>query len=62
MQVDLVDPEKLAQARQLLGTSSTKATLDLALELLLAQSDFIETDLVAAESALSETEATLDWE
>ena len=44
MRVDLVDPHKLDQARRLLGTSSTRATLDLALELLLAQSELLEPD------------------
>lgn len=62
MHVDLVDPQKLDRARALLGTTSTRATLDLALELLLAQSDFIEADQRMVDSSdVSPTEA-LEWE
>ncbi len=61
MHVDLVDPLKLDRARQLLGTQSTRATLDLALELLLAQSDFIESEL-ACEEALPGPHPKPDWE
>ena len=58
---DLVDPEKLDQARRLLGTTSTRATLDMALELLLAQSDFIEAEEVDRGVVEAPT-AAYEWE
>lgn len=62
MHVDLVDPQKLDRARALLGTTSTRATLDLALELLLAQSDFIEAGGAALEPTDSPVTGLLEWE
>ncbi len=62
MHVDLVDPLKLDQARRLLGTQSTKATLDLALELLLAQSDFIEVERDAGEPNVVSVRPAGEWE
>lgn len=61
MHVDLVDPQKLDRARRLLGTTTTRATLDMALELLLAQSDLFEVD--GLEDAVCEPlPPSLDWE
>ena len=62
MHVDLVDPLKLDQARRLLGTQSTKATLNLALELLLAQSDFIEAERDMGEDNAPPVESVPEWE
>ncbi len=61
MHVDLVDPIKLSEARHLLGTTSTRATLDLALELLLAQSDLIEAEVVST-IPVDPDPMPLDWE